>query len=263
MRRFAEDLYRYFATFQGWLWVALGTLLCGVLIPPTLLVARVWPGARVAFADLVHAVLASYRQTVLYMRVRVEGRERRRAGTRIVVANHQSWLDPLVLMGTERRLQGPIRRYMLDVPVFGAIPRLCGFFPSEIGEPASLEAMRDAVATARARGGSLLFFPEGTRGARGVVGPFHRGAFRTAWDHDLAIQPVVIEGLDRVLPRKGPIVQTRGRHLVRIRYLEPIAPPFAPAPSGLRRDGVRALTERVRGQIAEELETMRAERRPD
>jgi hypothetical protein len=43
MRRFAEDLYRYFATFQGWLWVALGTLLCGVLIPPTLLVARVWP----------------------------------------------------------------------------------------------------------------------------------------------------------------------------------------------------------------------------
>ena len=259
MRRLARELYRYVATFQGWLWVAIGTLVCGVLIPPTLLAARVWPGARDAFADVVHGVLAAYRKSVLYMRVDLEDAERRHPGTRIVVANHQSWLDPLVLMGLERRLQGPIRRYMLDVPVFGAIPRLCGFFPSEIGEPASFEALREAVEAARARGGSLLFFPEGTRGEGGAVGPFHRGAFRAAWDHGLPIQPVLIEGLDRVLPREGPIVQTYGRHRVRVRYLAAIEPPFEAAPSGLRRDGVRALTERVRAAMREELEKMRAE----
>ena len=204
-------------------------------------------------------MLALYRRSVWYMKVAIEGQERIPEGTRILVANHQSWLDPLMLMSAEPRLHGPIRRYMLEVPVFGAIPRLCGFFPSEIGEPASLEDLGNAVAEARSHAGSLLFFPEGTRSPDGAVGRFHRGAFRVAWDHGLAIQPVVIDGLDRVLPRKGPIVQTYGRHRVRVRYLDPIAPPFAEATSGARRDGVRMLCDRVRGEIVEELAKMRAE----
>ncbi len=260
MKRFLSDVYRYVATFQGWLLVLVGTILAGVWIPIVWIVAPIWPRARVLFADIVHGLLAIYRRAVMYMRVRIEGEEKRLPGTRILISNHQSWLDPLVLMGTEPRLQGPIRQYMLDVPVFGSIPKLCGFFVSEIGELPSLDAMAEAVATARERGGSLLFFPEGTRGVDGVVGPFHRGAFRTAYDHDLAIQPVLIEGLDRVLPRKGPIVQTPGRHLVRIHYLDAIAPPFDEAPSGRRRDTVRALTDRVRADMVEELEKMRAER---
>jgi 1-acyl-sn-glycerol-3-phosphate acyltransferase len=261
MGRLANELYRYLATFQGWFLVVVGTVACALLIPPTLLLARIWPVARVLFADAIHAALAVYLRSLMYMRVRVEGAALRRPGTRILVCNHQSWLDPLVLMGTERRLQGPIRSYMLAVPIFGAIPRLCGFYSSDIGELPSLDVIREAVETARAREGSLLFFPEGTRSTDGAVGPFHRGAFRAAYDHGLAIQPVLIEGLDRVLPRKGPIVQTHGRYVVRLRYLAPIEPPFEEAPSGLRRDTVRALCERVRGAIVEELAKMRAERK--
>jgi len=59
-----------------------------------------------------------------------------------------------------------------------------------------------------------------------------------------------------VLPRKGPIVQTYGRTLVRVRYLAAIEPPFGRA-GALRRDAVRELTERVHTAIAEELELMR------
>jgi hypothetical protein len=66
----------------------------------------------------------------------------------------------------------------------------------------------------------------------------------------------VIEGLDRVLPRSGPIVQTYGRALVRVRYLDAIAPPFE-IPGVPRRDIVRGLAERARSAIAEELEVMR------
>jgi len=256
----ASELYRYTATFQGWLLVAALTLLVGVLIPPTLLLTPIWPGVREVFSDLTHRALRFYIRGVLYMRIGVEGAERRPPGTRVLVANHQSWLDPLVLMGLEARLAGPARRYMLRVPIFGTIVRLAGFFQSDIGELPSLEEVRRSVETARARGGSLLFFPEGTRSQNGKVGAFHRGAFRTAFDHGLPIQPVVIEGLDRVLPRKGPIVQTYGRTLVRVRYLEPIAPPSETDGTGLRRDIVRALADQTRGAIAEELEKMRAER---
>ena len=48
-----------------------------------------------------------------------------------------------------------------------------------------------------------------------------------------------------------------GRHLVRIRYLEPLHPPYG---SGVRRDVVRSLAERVRETLVDELARMRAER---
>jgi 1-acyl-sn-glycerol-3-phosphate acyltransferase len=260
MRRLARELYRYGATVQGWALFGGITLLFGLVpIPLVLLLAPVWRGAGVWFADLTHRALAFYARNVMYMRIGVEGGERRTPGTRVLVANHQSWLDPLVLMGIERRLAGPVKRYMLRVPIFGSVASLAGFFQSDVGELPSLDVMAECVATARARGGSLLFFPEGTRSRDGVLGAFHRGAFRTAFDHELAIQPVVIEGLDRVLPRSGPIVQTYGRALVRVRYLPAIEPPHA-IPGVLRRDAVRALAERTRTAIAEELEVMRKAR---
>src|SRR5262245_13886093 len=209
MRRLARELYRYTATAQGWLWFGAITLFFGLVpIPLVMLLAPLWEGAGDWFADLTHLALALYGRTCMYMRIGLQGAERRVPGTRILVANHQSWLDPLVLMGIEPRLAGPVRRYMLRVPIFGAVARRAGFFQSDVGELPSLDEVARCVATARARGGSLLFFPEGTRSRDGALGPIHRGAFRTAFDHGLAIQPLVIEGLDRVLPRKGPIVQT-------------------------------------------------------
>ena len=257
MRRLARELYRYVGTFQGWLWFGAITLFFGLVpIPLVLLASPIWDGAGDWFADFTHAALALYAKTCLYMRIGVEGPERRRSGTRILVANHQSWLDPLVLMGIEPRLAGPVRRYMLQVPIFGTVTRLAGFFQSDVGDLPSLDETARCVGDARARGGSLLFFPEGTRSKDGVLGPFHRGAFRAAFDHGLVIQPVVIEGLDRVLPRSGPVVQTFGRALVRVRYLAPIAPPFE-IPGVSRRDVVRGLAERARAAIAEELEAMR------
>lgn len=255
----AGDAYRYLATLQGWAWMGVLTLLGGgVLAPLTRLVAPLWPGARVRFADTVHAMLALYQRSVLYMRVEVEG-QRQPAGSRVLVANHQSWLDPLVLMGIEARLHGPVRRYMLEVPVFGSIVRQCGFFPGEVGELPSFEEIDASVAEARARGGSLLFFPEGTRGEGGAIGRFHRGAFRVAADHGLPVQPVVIEGLHRVLPRRGPVVQATGRSLVRVRYLEPSLPPAEAGSGPARRAAVREWTDRVRGRMVAELEGMRGE----
>jgi 1-acyl-sn-glycerol-3-phosphate acyltransferase len=258
IRRLGRDLLRYAATVQGWGLVLVLTLWHGLVwLPPTLLLAGRWPRWRERFADATHRTLAFYFRHAWYVRVEVEHAERRRAGPRVVVANHQSWLDPLVLMSLEARLAGPVRRYMLGVPLFGRIVRLAGFFQSDIGELPSLDAMDDAVATARARGGSLLFFPEGTRSVGGALGAFHRGAFRTAYDHGLPIQPVVIDGLDRVLPRHGPVVQTDGRYPVRVRWLAPIEPPFG---DGLRRDVVRALAARARDAIAAERDAMRKRR---
>jgi 1-acyl-sn-glycerol-3-phosphate acyltransferase len=258
VRSLATDLLRLLATAPGWIFMVLGCLVWGGLgIPLTLLLARVWPGARELFNDLTHRMLHLYIMALPFVRFRVEGQEHRLRGPRILVVNHQSWLDPILMIGLEPRLGGPVRRYMLRVPIFGSIIRLAGFYESDIGELPSLEQMRLSAEAARARGGGLLFFPEGTRSADGEIGPFHRGAFRTAVDYDLPIQPVVIEGLDRVLPRGNVIAQTRWRYPVRIRYLDAILPPFG---SGVRRDVVRSLSEGVRDEFVDELARLRSER---
>jgi 1-acyl-sn-glycerol-3-phosphate acyltransferase len=171
--------------------------------------------------------------------------------------NHASRLDSPVLLAFEPRLAGPVRGYMLRVPIIGAIIRLLGFFDADAGEAAAFEAMQRAAARARERGGGLLFYPEGTRSKTGSIGAFHRGAFRIAVDHDLPIQPVVIEGLDVAFPPGHLLPPTRGRQLVRIRYLEPLHPPYG---EGFRRDVVRALADRVRADLVEALAKLRAER---
>ncbi|MCP3984857.1 MAG: hypothetical protein GY723_10740 [bacterium] len=258
MRSLAADFLRLLATAPGWIFMVLCSLVWGVLIIPlTLLLARVWPGARQLFSDLTHRALHLYITTLPFVRFQVEGREKRLHGPRILVANHQSWLDPILMIGLEPRLGGPVRRYMLRVPIFGSIIRLAGFYQSDIGDTPSLEQMRVGAEEAKARNGGLLFFPEGTRSADGEIGHFYRGAFRIAVDYDLPVQPVVIEGLDQVLPRGHVIARTCWRYPVRIRYLDPILPPFE---DGLRRNVVRALSDQVRGALVDELARLRSDR---
>jgi len=253
-----RDLARLAATLLGWLVFVCGCLVWGALVvPATLLLARPWPGVVRRFSALTSAALRLYIRSLLFLRVRVERAGPRLRGPRILVANHQSWLDPIVLIGLEPGISGPATGYMFRVPVVGSVLRLAGFYPSDREGSAPVADLHRSAATTSESGGSLLFFPEGSRSRTGEIGAFQRGAFRAAVDQGLPIQPVVIDGLDRVLPPGCLIAQTRGRHLVRVRYLEPIEPPFG---SGVRREVVRALAERVRDLLTSELAELRGQR---
>jgi 1-acyl-sn-glycerol-3-phosphate acyltransferase len=256
--RLAREIRRVGGALLGWgVWLG-ATLVWGVLvIPATLLLLPLWPGARERFAGLTHAALRAYVRRLPFLRLELEGADKRLRGPRILVANHQSRLDSPVLLGIEPRLFGPVRGYMLRVPSVGRAIRLLGFFDADTNEASALAAMREAAARARAHAAGLLFYPEGTRSASGEIGRFHRGAFRLAVDEALPIQPVVIEGLDVAFPPGRWLPPGYGRQPVRIRYLEPLRPPYG---SGPRRDVVRALAERVRTGLVEELARMRAER---
>jgi 1-acyl-sn-glycerol-3-phosphate acyltransferase len=255
-----RECARIGGTILGWLCFVGIALVWGLLLAPlTALLIRVWPGAREIFVTQTHWLLWAYIRALPIARIEVQGSEQRLSGPRILVANHQSRLDSPVLLALEPRLCGPVRGYMLRVPLLARGIRLLGFFDTDTGEWESIEAMHRSADEARARGGGLLFYPEGTRSKDAEVVPFRRGAFRTAVDHDLPIQPVVIEGLAAILPPGHLIAQTHWRYPVRIRYLEPLHPPYGPGP---RRDVVRALAVRLHDTIAAELASMRAERDP-
>lgn len=158
------------------------------------------------------------------------------AGPLIIVSNHVSDLDPLVVGCAVRR---PVR-YMAKLELFGP-PLLrwwitaCGGFPVRRGE-----ADRQALRTARnilEQGGVLVMFPEGTRGSSiRDLRPPEPGAALLALRTGAVILPVAVIGTDVVLPR-GAHRLSRGT--IRVRVGAPI-----------RAEGVDG--ETVRGRAGRE-----------
>jgi 1-acyl-sn-glycerol-3-phosphate acyltransferase len=250
--RILITLWCYFIFIMGCIvWGGLG-------IPLTLLLSQFWPSLRERFNDGTQRILGAYIRRLPFIELEID-RSRRSTSDRsiVLVMNHQSFLDPIVMLSLEPRLSGPVRGYMFRVPIVRSVLKLGRFFLSDSGEPAPLERMRAGVQEALDRRGTLLFYPEGSRTRTGEIEAFHHGAFRMAVEYRLPIQPVVTDGLHRVLPPGSLILQTLGRHPVQVRYLDPIEPPYG---EGLQRRVVRDLSQRVRLSMVEELKTLRRER---
>jgi len=249
--------WRVVVTLWGWGAFASGCAIWALfVIPATLVLGVFWSGAPVLFEGLTSAFLRVYVRSLPFMQLDVRGRRDRRRDAVVLVANHQSFLDPIVLLGLEPSARGPARGYLFRTPGLGRILRRLGFHPADDGASLGLARLHRDAATLQEGGGSLLFFPEGTRSRTGAVGRFSRGAFRVAYDHALPIQPIVIAGLDRVLPPGAWLAQCSSRARVCVRYLEPVHPPYG---DGIRRDVVRALAASVRSRIVDGLAETRAE----
>ena len=112
-------------------------------------------------------------------------------GGRVVVANHRSALDILVLVAG---FGGTVlsRADVADWPLFGGLARRAGTVFVERGDRRSgMRAVR-AMRRALSEGETLIVFPEGGTFSGDEVRPFRRGAFVAAAGLDVEIVPVGI-----------------------------------------------------------------------
>ena len=213
------------------------TALVGVLLLPTLKARR--GTARVAARSFF--LLAG-------MPLRLRGLEHLPAGQCVVVANHASYLDGVVMTAAlPPRFGFVIKREMNDVPVAGLLLRRIGSeFVERFNRHKGGTDARRVLRTA-ANGHSLVFFPEGTFKPEVGLGKFHTGAFVIAARAACPVVPAVILGTrrnmpaTRMLPRPGPL---------EVLYLPPIHPV---APQGDDEDPVLVLRDRSRAAILAEL----------
>jgi 1-acyl-sn-glycerol-3-phosphate acyltransferase len=180
--------------FGLWAWAvgaavaALGWL--GVLTVPGLVrrrrVARVLAGAGLRLAGV---------------RVRLEGEEHLPAGPHVLVCNHCSYLDSIVLgvllppryaFVAKRELSG---HWLTGKP----LQALGARFVERTDTARSIEDTR-ALSASLAAGESLVFFPEGTFGAGKELLPLRMGAFVLAAQADVPLVPAVLSGTRKVLP---------------------------------------------------------------
>ena len=138
----------------------------------------------------------------------------------IVVANHRSALDPIVMGAI---LRGDFTVVAKQEARFDPRAVLGAALLDPVyvdrSNSAQARAALEAVADRIRAGTSLLIFPEGTRTPTPRLGRFRKGAFHLAVQTGAPIVPVVLDGVADVLPRHATTVRPG---LVRAAVLEPM-----------------------------------------
>jgi 1-acyl-sn-glycerol-3-phosphate acyltransferase len=180
-------------------------------------------------------------------RVIVEGAHKIRADeTYVMVANHQSLLDILVLFRIFSHFKWVSKIENFRVPFIGWNMSLNRYIKLKRGDRDSVLRMLRECERTLARGSSIMMFPEGTRSVDGRLRAFKPGAFALAQSARRPILPIVIRGTSNALPKRGFVL--RGRHRIRLTVLDEIPyESFADEP-------LEALTGRVRHLIEQRLE---------
>jgi 1-acyl-sn-glycerol-3-phosphate acyltransferase len=118
----------------------------------------------------------------------------------IVVANHPSLLDALMLVARLPRAACIMKASLVRNPLLGPGARLARYIRND----SVFGMVQCAVADLRA-GGQLVMFPEGTRTTQPPVNPFHAGFTLIARRAQAPIQVVFIDTLSPYLGKGWPL----------------------------------------------------------
>ncbi len=166
---------------------------------------------------LYHRILSAYTWSVLYIMGNVKKkiinpRKEDFSNPAVLIANHQSFLDILILTMLHPKIVLLTNNWVWSSPFFGRLVRIAGYYPVSRGIENSIEYLNEQVKA----GYSIAVFPEGTRSADEQIKRFHKGAFFIAEKLELDLLPVLIHGTGYTMS-KGDFLLKDG--FVSIKYL--------------------------------------------
>ncbi|NVB43050.1 1-acyl-sn-glycerol-3-phosphate acyltransferase [Pseudenhygromyxa sp. WMMC2535] len=185
-----------------------------------------------------------------FWRLRIDGRQKLPwRGAAVLVSNHESLGDILVLFGLYRPYKWVSKAAVFKSPFLGWNMRYNGYVPLVRGNKASIIEMNQRCHAWLKKGVPILLFPEGTRSPDTEVKAFKDGAFRLAVEAGCPVYPIALTGTADTLPKHGLVVSPPANCWVRV--LDPVDP-------GQFAGDVEALRDHVRAQIIAEKERMLA-----
>jgi 1-acyl-sn-glycerol-3-phosphate acyltransferase len=164
-----------------------------------LIVNLVLPGVRNRRAMARHSSRLFLK--AIGIRLDVIGLDRLPASPCVVIANHASYLDGLVVAAAlPPEFAFVIKKEMVRVPVASLLLRRLGseFVERFDRHKGAVDARR--VLRKAATGQSVVFFPEGTFTDRRAIGRFHGGAFATAARNKMPIVALAVRGTRDAMP---------------------------------------------------------------
>lgn len=117
-------------------------------------------------------------------------------GQYVFLANHLSNLDiPAMFLTAPVPIRYLAKKEVYKIPFVAMAMRKIGIVKVDReGGSAIHSEVNAGVAAAKARGHSLIIFPEGTRSTTGELRAFKKGAFRIAIANQLTVVPITIAG---------------------------------------------------------------------
>lgn len=180
-------------------WGLLGWLSFALVCLFSLVVALIIPGQARRQRLVTYAAKATF--VLSGVRVEVRGIDRLPAQSSVVVANHASYIDGVLLNGyLPAKFGFVIKGEMRRIPVVHFLLRRSGSkFVERHKTTGSAKDARQLVRAAQG-GESLGFFPEGTFIKQPGVSRFRLGAFVAAIKGKLPVVPVAISGTREMMP---------------------------------------------------------------
>ena len=170
----------------------------------------------------------------------------------IIVCNHLSYLDPILLVSLFPRQTTIVKNTFFSVPIFGWFLRKAGYVPSsptEMYGPAMINHL-ESIKRQLAAGGNLFVFPEGTRGRQGRIAPFNKGVFSIARYCNTGLKLVLIRNTDRLFRPGSFSFETRGKFTVSMELIGSLTEDDLKNFSiGASADQARTLFERITSEI--------------
>lgn len=180
----------------------------------------------------------------------------------LIVANHVSWLDVLVLLA-----YAPVRllakREVRSWPVVGALAAVAGTVFIDRGRPRTLPGVVAGLTATLRAGGVIAVFPEGTTWCGRTGGRFRPAMFQAAVDARVPVAPVTLRfqladdsrttlaafvGDDTLLASLRRVLAARG-----LRVTARAHPALYPGPGATRTSLARAAQAVVQGVQAPDL----------
>jgi 1-acyl-sn-glycerol-3-phosphate acyltransferase len=146
----------------------------------------------------------------------------------IVVCNHLSYLDPILLVSLFQRQRTIVKHTFFHVPIFGWFLKNYGYISSDASDmigPAminNLESIKEHLAS----GGNLFVFPEGTRSRDGNLAPFNKGVFTIANYCNAPLQLIFIDGTNKLFQPGHFLFNTRNFNEIQLELIGSLEPDY-------------------------------------
>ncbi|KPC54076.1 lysophospholipid acyltransferase family protein [Amantichitinum ursilacus] len=177
-----------------------GALMQLVLVPLVFVLWRPPQRAQVG-KRIVHRAMAAQvwlMQATGAMTLTVHGREKLQRKGLLILPNHPSLIDVVILMGLIEQPDCVVKAAMWRNPFTAGVVRMAGYISNAVGPdlvPTGLESI--------GRGNNLIIFPAGTRDEPGQPQHFQRGAANIAVRGLAAITPVIITVSEPTLTKRS------------------------------------------------------------
>lgn len=172
----------------------------------------------------------------------------------VVVCNHLSYLDPLLLIALFPRHTTVVKDRLFGIPIFGSVLRLSGYLGSIAPGPEAERTLGqlERMPAFLAGGGNLFVFPEGTRSRDGAVGPLNAGAFKIARLCKAPVAVAAIENTQRLFTPGRFLFDACRANTITVRLVARLTPAYERPDFSTRAlmTEVRALLEPAARQAA-------------